>query len=112
MMRFLLANQRPFIGNEEADFYSKGLAEYAVGAGYEVSEGTTVAGQYLPIILKDRIGQKIGLWVKHPLQAQPSTNLTQSILSQSGIKPAIHTSFDLERRPFWVIQNLFHDPTR
>lgn len=110
MLRFLLHNQRPKISNEEADIYSKGLSEYAIGSGLEVSKGTTVAGQYLPIILRDKVGSRIGLWVKHPLQAYPSSNQTQTILSQSGIRPAVHTSFDLERRPFWVIQNLLYKP--
>lgn len=112
MLNFILKGKKPTVSKEEADFYAKGLAEYAKGSGHTIENGITVAGQYLPIILKDRIGQRIGLWVNHPLQAMPKPEVTQRILGQTGMRLAIHSSFDLERRPFWVIENLLYDPRR
>ncbi len=110
VLQYLLRNQKPVITKKEAEFYSKGLAEYARGAGWQILEPTTVSGQYLPLVLQDRTGQKFGLWVIHPMHAWPSNQQTLSMLEQSGIRAAIHTSFDLERRPFWVLDHLLIDP--
>ncbi len=48
-------------------------------------------------------GQETGLHVVHPLQARPTTTERQAILAQYGVRCAITTSFDLERRPMWVM---------
>lgn len=107
VLRYLLKGTLPTIFDEQASFYCGGLAEYA-RAQYSILEPAKVNGQFLPLVLQDRAGQKIGLWVIHPLQARPSSDQTQAILAQSGIRVAVQTSFDLERRPFWVLNNLLN----
>jgi ATP-dependent helicase YprA (DUF1998 family) len=110
VLRYILKNEKPAISQAETDLYAKGLAEYARGASWQILGPATVGGQYLPLVLQDKTGQKIGLWVIHPLQARPSDTQTRAISALSGIRPAVHTSFDLERRPFWVMDNLLLDP--
>lgn len=110
VLRYILKNQKPIITRAEADFCSKGLAEYARGAGWQVQDPITISGQYCSLVLQDKTGQKYGLWVIHPLQARPDNNQTRILLEQSGIRAAVHTSFDLERRPFWVLDHLLLDP--
>ena len=110
VLLYLLKNQKPIVTKAEADFYAQGLAEYARGAGWQIQNPVTVADQYLPLVLHDKTNQKYGLWVIHPLQARPDSNHTRAVLEQSGIRVAVHTSFDLERRPFWVLNNLLLDP--
>jgi hypothetical protein len=105
VLRYLLEGSLPAISDDEASFYCGGLAEYA-RSQYTLLEPVKVNGQFLPLVLKDRAGQKIGIWVTHPLQARPTTDQTQAILALSGIRVAVQNSFDLERRPFWVLNNL------
>jgi hypothetical protein len=105
VLSYLLKGTLPTISKEQASFYCGGLTEYA-RANYSVLDPITVNNQFIPLVLQDRAGQKIGLWVIHPMQAHPSTDQTQAILAQSGIRIAVHNSFDLERRPFWVLNNL------
>jgi ATP-dependent helicase YprA (DUF1998 family) len=107
VLRYLLKGRLPNITEEQASFYSVGLEEYT-RATYSILDPIKVNGQFMPLVIQDRAGQKIGLWVIHPLQARPTPDQTQSILAQSGIRVAIHTSFDLERRPFWVLNNLLN----
>ncbi len=105
MLQYLLKGKLPSITDEEASFCCLGLTEYA-RSNYTILEPTKVNNQYIPLVLKDLAGQKIGIWVIHPLQAKPSSEQTQAILAKSGIRIAIHNSFDLHRRPFWVMNNL------
>jgi len=105
VINFLLKGQIPSVTTEHADRCAAMLAEYAK-AGMIVHPNKTVNGIHLACVLEDRAKQKVGLWVIHPLQARPAAHLMQSILAQTGIRCAVHTSFDLERRPFWVMNNL------
>jgi hypothetical protein len=40
------------------------------------------------------------------LQARPTSDERQAFLSKYGLRCAVHTTFDLERRPFWVLNHL------
>jgi hypothetical protein len=102
---YILHGDIPTISDDQARFYCGGLAEYA-RADYTILKEVHINNQFIPLVLQDRAGQKVGIWVTHPLQARPSTEQTQAILAQSGIRMAVHNSFDLERRPFWVLNNL------
>jgi hypothetical protein len=46
------------------------------------------------------------MWPIHPLQARPAEGDGQAILAAFNMRCAVHTTFDLERRPFWVANNL------
>jgi len=73
---------------------------------WQVKPGVAADGQYFPLVLEDRARNRIGLWVIHPLEARPTAEERQAILAQFGLRCAVHTSFDLERRPLWVLDHL------
>jgi len=60
----------------------------------------------LAALFEDRGGGQIGLLVLHPLLSRPDAAFRHSMLERHGIRCAAHTAFDLERRPFWVLNNL------
>jgi ATP-dependent helicase YprA (DUF1998 family) len=105
LLRFLLTGTHPTLSRERVDQCAMSLAEFA-RANWTVLPATTVDGQYFPCVLQDTTGQRIGLWVTHPLQARPTAAEKQAVLKKTGMRCAVHTSFDLERRPFWVLNHL------
>lgn len=105
ILRFLLSGGLPSISTSRIDQVADGFVEYAKSS-YEILPSETINGQYLPVILQNRLGQKFGLQVIHPLTTQPTSEEIRKMFVQNGIRLAIHNSFDLERRPFWVLNNL------
>jgi hypothetical protein len=100
-----LHGQTPRLEPWRIDACGVALAEYA-RADWTVEPGVVVGSTRFPCILKNASGERIGLWVIHPLAARPSDDDRHAILAQFGLRCAVHTSFDLERRPFWVLNNL------
>jgi len=105
VLEFLLLGRVPTLTTLQSERCAGMLEEYA-RANWTVGEPVTVGTVRLPRVLVDKGGQRVGLWVIHPLQARPASDVTSRILAQSGIRCAVHTSFDLEHRPFWVMNNL------
>jgi ATP-dependent helicase YprA (DUF1998 family) len=104
ILRFLLHNENPRLTREHVDRVAEGFKEYA-RAVYKILPATRIAGQYFPLLLQEKTGQIIGLWVTHPLHALPSAE-DRAAIAAGGVRPAIHNFFDLERRPFWVLNHL------
>lgn len=104
-MQFLLNGELPSITVEEADRYSSNLIEYAI-TNWTVKPSIDRENIHFSIVLEDNLGQQVGILVIHPLQSRPSEEERTEILAKTGIRCIVHTSFDLERRPFWVLNNL------
>lgn len=81
------------------------LDEY-VRLAWQIQPGIRVGEVALARVLEDRHGQRVGVWVIHPLRARPSETERMQVLLASGLRCAVHTAFDLERRPFWVANHL------
>jgi hypothetical protein len=64
-----------------------------------------VAGIDAPLIVTDDGGKAIALVPRHALTAPPDAALEQELLF-AGLECASYTTFDLERRPFWVIKQM------
>lgn len=105
VLKYLLRGELPAVNLNQVNNLAYGLGEYA-RANWTILDPVTIGGQYFPLILRDRAGQRIGLWVIHPLQSRPLPDQLRAITAKSGIRPAVHTTFDLERRPFWVMDHL------
>ncbi|PKO02185.1 MAG: hypothetical protein CVU43_09195 [Chloroflexi bacterium HGW-Chloroflexi-5] len=104
VLKYLLKGGIPSVSREQADRAASGFVEYA-RAAYKILAPSTIAGHYFPVILEDTTGQKTALWVIHPLQEKP-TSPERAAVAAAGLRPAIHSTFDLERRPFWVLNHL------
>lgn len=105
VLEYILHGSFPQLIRRQVDNCGSTLAEYA-RAHWEVLEPVTLGTHYFPCVLRGRTGETIGLWVVHPLAARPSETDRLAILAQYGVRCAVHTSFDLERRPFWVVNHL------
>ena len=105
VLEYLLNGATPSIAPKEADRYATGLAEFA-RASWTILPPKDVVKLHFAQVLQDKTGQQVGVYVIHPLQARPTTDEKATILAQSGIRCAAQTSFDLERRPFWVLNHL------
>lgn len=106
VLEYLLDGKFPHLDRDRVDACGEAIAEYA-RAEMNVLPAEEVGGAYFPCVLEDRTsGEHVGLWVVHPFAARPSADQRQRVLAQHGIKCAVHTAFDLERRPFWVLNNL------
>ena len=107
VLSYLLRGTRPTISSSDMDRAAHGFLEYAQ-ATYEIFPPITVGDHYFPAVLQDKSGQRTALWVIDPLQAKPST-ADRKMIAAAGYRPAVHSTFDLERRPFWVLNHL-HQP--
>jgi Domain of unknown function (DUF1998)/Helicase conserved C-terminal domain len=105
LLKYTLHGVQPTLDPKRGEQSIISFAEFA-RASWEIKPGFTVSGHHFACVLQDRAGQQIGLWMIHPLQARPTGDEKRTIFAQSGMRCAVHTSFDLERRPFWVLNNL------
>ena len=105
VLEYILDGKMPTISDDKAAQCASMLSAYA-RAKYKIKTGVDVDGVLLSSILENTTGDKIGLWVIHPLEAKPNPEIRQRILAQYKIRCAVHNSFDLERRPFWVLNHL------
>jgi Lhr-like helicase len=105
LLRFLLEGQEPTLDYARVEKAAVAFQEYARDS-WQVLPGADIGNKHFPLVLEDKSGGRVGLWVIHALQSPPSLAERQAILAEHGLKCAVHTLFDLERRPFWVLQNL------
>lgn len=104
VLSYVLNGSVPALAPSELSSCAQAVEEYA-RATWRTEPGVTVDGIELPLILSDSQGQRIGLWPIHPLCARPSAATRQQVVA-AGLVPAVHTSFDLLRRPLWALNNL------
>jgi ATP-dependent helicase YprA (DUF1998 family) len=106
VLEYLLNGAMPSLSRARIDACGEALTEYA-RAEWKVLPATDTGQVYFPRVLENRsTRERVGLWVIHPLAARPSKQERQRIHAQHGIRCAVHTAFDLERRPFWVLNHL------
>jgi hypothetical protein len=105
VLDYILDGTLPALAPEAVERAVAALDEY-VRMAWQLHPGRQVAGVFLPRVLGNQHGQQIGIWVIHPLAARPSETERMRVLLDSGLRCAVHTVFDLERRPFWVANHL------
>ena len=105
LLDYVLKGEVPTL--ERASYQNAVAAlEAYVRTNWQVSPEIQIGDVTIERVLEDQQGRRVGLWVIHPLLARPSDQQRLRVLSSSGIRCAVHTVFDLERRPFWVANNL------
>ena len=105
ILSYLLKDEFPTVEAQYVERCVKSFAEFAP-VGWQLHSDVSVGPHKFSCVLRNTSGSEIALQVIHPLQSRPSVEERQAILSQYGMRYAIATSFDLERRPFWVMDNL------
>ncbi|HJX83632.1 MAG TPA: hypothetical protein VJ723_04740, partial [Candidatus Angelobacter sp.] len=69
------------------------------------SLGTQIGGQSFAAAYQRDDGEQLGILVRHPLASAPDNAFIQQALI-NGIRCASFTTFDFDRRPFWIINEL------
>jgi hypothetical protein len=107
LLSFILKGQMPKLDPIRVKIGVDALAEYA-RVRWNIKPGFSAGTIHIAQVLEDQHvqNQQIGVCVIHPLQSRLDPAERHAILAQYGVRCAVHTLFDLERRPFWVINNL------
>jgi hypothetical protein len=105
ILEFVLEGRRPVLSPDDILLSAAALSELAEGV-WSVLPGRALPEAELPLVLRNTSGDQVGLWVTHPFETKPSAAQRQAILATHGIRIAAHNTFDLQRRPFWVLNNL------
>ncbi len=105
VLRYLLCNEEPSLDPAKVQLAVTSLVEFA-RENWQINPSLHAGDVNFECVLQDRTGTKVGVWAIHPLQARPTAAKRQAILAQHGIRCAVHSYFDLERRPFWVLNHL------
>ena len=58
--------------------------------------------QRISLLFETKTSKQIGIMPIHPMEARPNSQELETICRDTGIRIAAYTTFDIERRPFWV----------
>lgn len=105
VLEFALEGRNPSLSTEHVTRALQGLAQYAMPDWTPVNDDLDPAGP-MPLVLEDRHRNRVGIWPIHPLVSRPAAAQRQAVMAATGARPAVHTLFDIERRPLWVLDNL------
>jgi|GEM_PF-815118 len=105
ILNYILTEQEPEATQEEINLSVNSLTEY-VRADYQILRDQTFDDVQYPLVLEDQLGRRCVIQVIHPLQARPSTGDQTRMEQQTGIALNTFTTFDLTKRPFWVLNQI------
>ena len=105
LLKFLLCAEKPIQPSEDFDEFAVQLSEYTY-ARWRVAEGKAIGNLRVPVIFQSRSHGRIGVLPIHPLTRRPSPQYLEKVRTTSGISVRAFTTFDIERRPFWVANQL------
>ena len=105
LLRYAMKGQLPLLDSDRALSAARAATRYAPPS-LTVEEPDPLSGTPFSMVIRVPGGQRLGLWVSHPLAAAPTADELTEVLRGTGIRPTVHNLFDLERRPFWVMNNL------
>jgi DEAD/DEAH box helicase domain-containing protein len=107
ILDYLVNDRLPSLDKEDLSRSFELLKEYAQD-GYRIQGGVELPNAFIAAILASRKTpeDRIALMPIHTLQARPSKAVRAEIQEELNARLAVHTTFDLGRRPFWVLNNL------
>ncbi len=108
LLKYLLHSQRPAQPGGDFNELAVNISEYT-RAIWRVSEGETIERLTVPAIFETKSYGRIGVLPIHPLTRRPSKSYLEGIRRKTGISIRAYTTFDIERRPFWVADELLRE---
>jgi len=105
VLQFALDGQSPKLSQDRVIRCAADLEQFA-RTNWKVLPPVAGDGGDFPLVLENSSAERVGLRVIHPLSARPSASDRERVLATHGVRLAAHTTFDLERRPFWVLNHL------
>jgi ATP-dependent helicase YprA (DUF1998 family) len=103
VLEYVTTGKEPLLSRDAVE-HAVGPFRQLVGESLPVAPGASVDGLYIPMTLQLH-GQKIGVLPLHNLAGGLPASKLQSCKA-AGIECRAFKEFDLERRPFWVLNQL------
>ena len=97
MLEFLLNGTRPDIGETDANDILVRIADF-LPPKWRIRDPIPETA----ITFETERQNLIGLIAIHPMQAKPTSDQMRQLRQQTGVQATAFTTFDIERRPFWV----------
>ena len=97
VLEFLLNGTRPGSGMTDADGILARIADF-LPPKWRIRDPTPETA----ITFETERGNLIGLIPIHPIQAKPTSDQMRQLRQNTGVQAVTFTTFDIERRPFWV----------
>ena len=105
LLKYLLGGETPAQPQEDFDELALQISEYTY-ARWRVGKGEMVGTLRVPVIFETKSHGRIGVLPIHPLTRRPSSQYLEKVRESTGISVRAFTTFDIERRPFWVANQL------
>ena len=104
LIEFLLTGAQPTPPQIDHDALAESIADYVSGQWKTVD--ASAPQHRIPLVFETKRGNQVGIMPIHPLEARPSHIQLEEVHRNTGIHAAAHTAFDIERRPFWVADQM------
>ena len=104
LIEFLLTGAQPTSPQIDHDALAESIADYVSGQWKTVD--ASVPQHRIPLVFETKRGNQVGIMPIHPLEARPSQIQLEEVHRNTGVHTAAHTAFDIERRPFWVADQM------
>ena len=101
LLEYLLLNKPPDDPVYNNDSLALNILEYARGNWEQVESESEI-----PIVFETRQRNRVGILPIHPLNSRPRQRDLEALYRKTGIEALAFTSFDVERRPFWVANEM------
>ena len=108
LLKYILRGEAPEQPRGEFNELALNISEYT-RAMWRVGEGETIGSLSIPIIFETNSHGRIGVLPIHPLTRRPSKRYLEDIRRKTAISMRPYTTFDIERRPFWVADELLRE---
>ena len=110
VLEFLVHGQNPVVPVAKMPSLAASIGVFTPSR-WEMSEPAEDLGPFVRVF-RSNGEEPLGLMVLHPFSARPQPDSLKKIYEATGVIPRVYTSFDIFRRPFWVVGNLFPERSR
>jgi ATP-dependent helicase YprA (DUF1998 family) len=102
LLNYVLHGHIPEITQTEVDSCIEILSQYTK-INYTTGDSKVFHDIYYPVTLENTNGDKFAIRIIHPLSSRLTYNEFRILKKKTGYNCYTFTSFDLQRRPFWVL---------
>ena len=100
MLEYLLHQAEPPFPQADDPTLNERIADY-LSSEWKVLDRPPPE-QRISLLFESKTGNQIGIMPIHAMEARPTSQELETIYRDTGARVAAYTTFDIERRPFWV----------
>ena len=108
LLEFLIHDVRPQVPSQQTHALGDALRAY-VPPGWRTADRSNTPAPFA-LIAEPRSSETVGVLPVHPLAARLGSAYLSRLQESTGIAARTFTTFDITRRPFWVIDQLTGQP--